>query len=109
MTPGVVRAFERLGARVSVTMRSLRVVLMALFLFSAITSLAMMSVGVRSVHVREFRSASEGQLLDAWSLMRHLVGRRGGGGYRRDAATRFDEYGFPTFRAMCSDLSLIHI
>ena len=103
MTPGVVRAFERLGARVSVTMRSLRVVLMALFLFSAITSLAMMSVGVRSVHVRQFRLASEGQLLDAWSLMRHLVGRRGGGGYRRDAATRFDEYGFPTFRAMCAD------
>lgn len=84
-------------------MRSLRLVLMALILFSTCTSLAMMSVGVRGVHVRQFRSASEGQLLDAWSLMRHLAGRGGGGGYRRDAATRFDEYGFPTFRAMCVD------
>ena len=55
-TPDVGCAFDELEVE-RTTMRSLRVATMALILFSAMTSLALMSAGVRGVHVQQFRFA----------------------------------------------------
>jgi len=80
------------------TMRSLRV-MVAFILCSGFASLAMTSAGIRGLHVKQFRAAIEGQLLDVWSSMRHLVFRCGG------VVCKNDEFGFPTFSALCADVS----
>jgi len=104
-TPDVGCAFDELEVE-RTTMRSLRVATMALILFSAMTSLALMSAGVRGVHVQQFRSTSEGQMLDAWVSLRLSFALLRGGGGSKDAARRVDEYGFPKFSAMCVDASV---